>query len=156
VDIVLPSGAPNAQETSNGEASPSRRNGEAMSSYYDCVCDGPQPDLYQVAQHKARKEHACSECGRRIAAGESYERVRGIWEGDPGVYRTCCRCLALREWVKAHVPCFCWYHGNMIDDAIEEARNSAPEAPGFLFGAYRRYVAIKAAPKLARSAGTEK
>jgi hypothetical protein len=58
----------------------------------------------------------------------------------------------LKEWVKAHVPCFCWAHGNIIEDAIETARNYAHEAPGLLFGAYRRQVAIMRQRKLHNAA----
>ena len=84
-----------------------------------------------------------SECGRVIEPGDAYEHVRGKLDGEVDTFKTCPRCLALKEWVKAHVPCFCLAHGNIIDDAIETARGYAHEAPGLLFGAYRRQVAIR-------------
>jgi hypothetical protein len=51
--------------------------------------------------------------------------------------RTCCRCLAVREYVKAHVPCFCWLHHSMLDDARDTIESYAHELPG-MFMAYGR------------------
>lgn len=110
----------------------------------ECFCDYDSPLAYGRAEPIARKAHRCEECGGVIAPGERYERVFGVWErGRPEVFKTCPRCIALRDWVSAHVPCFCWAHGNIRDDAIETARSWAHEAPGLLFGAYRREVAIR-------------
>ena len=108
-----------------------------------CYCDNEPAEFYHQETRKAKKEHKCSECGRAIAAGERYQHVRGKWDGDVCTFRTCPRCLALKDWVAAHVPCFCWAHGNIIEDAIETARDYTHEAPGLLFGAYRRQVAIR-------------
>lgn len=113
-----------------------------------CYCDYDAPEFYHQENRKAKKEHRCSECARAIEPGETYEHVRGKWNGDVDTFKTCPRCLALKEWVRAHVPCFCWAHGNIIEDAIETARGYAHEAPGLLFGAYRRKVAIKRQRKL--------
>ncbi len=109
----------------------------------DCYCDFDPPDVYTVTLPKARKRHRCSECGRAIQPGEQYERVTGIWDGTADTFKTCPHCLDLRKYVKAHVPCFCWHHGNMTEDAIETADYYAAEAPGLLFGAYRRLIQIK-------------
>lgn len=87
--------------------------------------------------------HRCTECDSTIHPGERYERVFGVWERDPGVVRTCPRCLDLRDFVAAHVPCFCWSHGNTREDALATARAFAAEAPGLLFGALRREVTIR-------------
>lgn len=111
----------------------------------DCYCDYELPQFYVAEVRTARKQHKCSECGRLIAEGERYEHVRGKWDGDMGTFKTCPRCLSLREWVKAHVPCFCSGHGSIVEDSIEAARAYAHEVPGLLFGAYRRQVAIKRA-----------
>ncbi len=109
----------------------------------ECFCDYESPEFYHCETRRAKKDHCCSECGRAITLGESYEHVHAKWNGDISTFKTCPRCLALKEWVEAHVPCFCWAHGNIIDDAIETARGYAHEAPGLLFGAYRRQVAIR-------------
>lgn len=108
-----------------------------------CWCDYDPPEFYDRREPTARKEHRCAECGGRILPGERYERVSGKWDGDFSQFKTCCRCTSLRDWVKAHVPCFCWAHGNIREDALETARAYAHEAPGLLFGAYRREVLIK-------------
>lgn len=109
----------------------------------DCYCDYEAPEFYVQETRRAKKEHRCSECGRAIDAGESYEHVRGKWGGEMGTYKTCSRCLALKNWVKAHVPCACIPHGNLVEESVEAARNYSHEAPGLLFGAYRRQIAIK-------------
>jgi hypothetical protein len=109
----------------------------------ECFCDYESPAVYSATTPKARKEHQCSECSRAVIVGEQYERVWGVWDGRQDTYRTCQRCLNLRAYVKAHVPCFCWAHGNMIEDAMETAEGWNREAPGLLFGAYRLKIKIR-------------
>lgn len=118
-----------------------------------CYCDYEQPEFYHHETRKARKQHRCSECARAIQPGESYEHVRGKWGGDVATHKTCPRCLELKDWVAAHVPCVCWGHGNIIEDAIEAAREYSHEAPGLLFGAYRRQVAIRRQPRTTQQQG---
>lgn len=109
----------------------------------DCSCDYTPATVYRPSEHKAKKPHTCYECGRAIVIGEHYERVFAIWEGDPKTCCTCQDCLDLRKFVVAHVPCSCWTHGNMREEVLEDAREYAHEAPGLLFGAYRREVRIR-------------
>lgn len=112
----------------------------------ECFCDYDPPSLYSKQQVRAaRKAHQCSECSRTIQPGEPYESTWGIWDGDASTFRTCQHCLALREFVQAHVPCFCWAHGNVREDAISTAEGWAHEAPGLLFGALRREVQVRRA-----------
>lgn len=108
----------------------------------DCYCDYDPATVYHVAEHAARKEHRCSECFRQIKVGEPYERVFAICDGDACTFKTCLRCLALRKFVMAHVPCLCWTHGNVIDDCIETAEYYAHETVGLMFGALRRRILI--------------
>lgn len=108
-----------------------------------CECDFDAPSVYSKTAYVARKAHKCTECCRQIQPGERYENVFGIWDGRSDTFKTCPQCLALREWVSAHVPCVCWMHGNIRGDALEAAREWAHEAPGLLFGAYRREVLIR-------------
>lgn len=110
----------------------------------DCACDYDPPIFFSEWQPVARKAHKCDECGGQIQPGEKYERCSGMWErGEMQTFKVCARCLELRNYVQAHVPCFCWAYGNIIDDAIETAQHWAHEAPGLLFGAYRRRIAIQ-------------
>jgi len=108
-----------------------------------CFCDYDPPEFYSQRMQTAKKEHRCEECGKPICTGETYENVSGKWDGRFDTFKTCTRCLALKDWVKAHVPCFCWAHGNIREDALETAREYGRQAPGLLFGAYRREVAIR-------------
>jgi len=105
-----------------------------------CYCDYEIPSVYNQTQPIARKAHRCTECRRLIEPGHQYEKTFGIWDGDVGLHKTCARCVAMREWVRAHVPCLCVSHGNMKEEVVEAARSYAHEAPGLLFGMWRRYL----------------
>ena len=112
----------------------------------ECVCDYDAPTLYCDRMVTARKQHKCSECFRVIQSGERYEYVFGVWDGRPDRFKTCARCLAVKEYVKAHVPCFCWAHGSILDDAYNTVEGYAHEVPGLLFGYWRRYAATRKGP----------
>ena len=115
-----------------------------------CYCDFERPDVYTVVTPVARVEHECNECGRKISRGERYERARMLYEGRWDCCDTCHRCLRLREWVKAHVPCFCWLHGRLLEDAYEtiESLPVSEVAPGMWFEFGRLYVACTRNPKV--------
>lgn len=116
-----------------------------------CYCDYDPPSVWSLAIHKARKAHKCCECRKPIAPGERYEYVWGIWDGSAGTYKTCERCLDLRQWVRNSVPCFCWYYGDMVEnamEAIDEAIGRAPdETRGVRFGFLRLLYKVKRAPR---------
>ena len=107
-----------------------------------CYCDygDVSTQLYSQDERKARKEHRCYECGGPIRPGERYERVFAIWDHDPNTCKTCCRCLDLRRYIEAHAPCFCWFHGSMLDDAQSVIEQYACESAGFFIGATKRYI----------------
>lgn len=109
-----------------------------MSDY--CYCDYDPPSVMHEERRKAKKEHRCCECGRTIRSGETYEHVWGVWDGSAGTYKTCGLCLALREYTKAHVPCFCWCYSEMRNEAMEHLREYAHHAPGLWFAGARLYV----------------
>lgn len=120
----------------------------------ECFCDYDPPEAWSSKEQTARKEHRCEECNRSIQPGEKYEYVWGKWDGIVSVFKTCSRCLEIRRFVKASVPCFCWAHGSLHDDARETARQYAHEADGLLFGTYRRIeIARRAAPMTTPHAG---
>jgi hypothetical protein len=54
--------------------------------------DDSIPILSQHWVKRARKEHPCSECGRRIQPGEGYEYAFGVDSGDTYVWKICERC----------------------------------------------------------------
>lgn len=105
----------------------------------DCYCDYDAPRWYSAKIRRARTEHRCGECGCTIRIGERYEDARGMVER---VYRakTCERCIAVREFVQAHVPCFCWAHFNLIDDCRDTVEEYAHETVGLYFGTQRRII----------------
>lgn len=94
-----------------------------------CYCDYDAPEFYIKEIRKARKQRKCYECGRSIETGERYEHVRGKWDGDVASYDTCPRCLDLRIWTERNIPCVCWAHGNILDDAREAIWEAAYHAP---------------------------
>lgn len=104
-----------------------------------CYCDyGDAPSVYDAQRHKARTAHRCDECGAKVQPGEQYERAAALYEGLWSVSRTCCRCLAARDYIEAHVPCFCWLHGSMLDDARDTLREYAHISAGFWIGGMKR------------------
>ena len=47
------------------------------------------------ALHRARKQHQCDSCGRAIAPGREYERVRAVDGREAWTYKMCRTCAAL-------------------------------------------------------------
>lgn len=109
---------------------------------FDCSCSYEPADYYDPRRHTARKHYCCDECAGDIAPGERYERAYMRYDGDGSTFLTCAGCLALRDWVVANIPCFCWPHGDMLEaarDTVYEAAAYAPEETvGLRFGFLRR------------------
>ena len=105
-----------------------------------CYCDYESPRVFHDETRKAVRPHKCGECGRRIQTGETYEHVWGVWDGVSSHHKTCLHCRGFREYVRAHVPCFCWLYGTMREDALQVLRDYAHEIPGLWFSGARRYV----------------
>jgi hypothetical protein len=127
-----------------------------------CDCDCEQPAVYRSKIQRARKSHACCECGGPITPGDFHEYVFAIWDGDPSGVRTCSPCLQLRAWVAEVADCQpC--HSELIDSAAEELRNmTGPRTPEvrqlwwrgarFYALASRRVLAAKEARRLRKAA----
>ncbi len=115
---------------------------------YECYCDFDGPEFCSVSIVKAKKSHRCIECGTEIKPADKYEKTVGKWDGDFDTYKTCCHCLAVKQYVLAHVPCFCWVYGDMLSEARECIRSIRHEVPGMGFEFGRLFVA--AMPKLVR------
>lgn len=115
----------------------------------DCSCDYDAPSVYRSDVVRARKPYHCYECGKDIAVGEQHEYVFAVWSGDVGSPRTCLSCVEIRNFVKINIPCFCWGHGNLIEDcrnAIDAAYDAARnEVQGLAFGFGRLLVKAKRA-----------
>lgn len=114
-----------------------------------CYCDYEQPEFSTVTNPVARRQHRCYECGSTIQPGERYERVDGKWDGYLDTFKTCPHCTALRKWVTANLPCFCWGYGNVIEDAREAIQaayeRAGQEARGLWFGFERRRIKARRA-----------
>lgn len=112
---------------------------------YDCYCDADPCTVYRAELRKAAKLHRCDECGAPIATGDKYENVFGVTGDGTFTARTCANCLDVREWVKAHVPCLCWFHNSLHNDLREAVEAFEHETDGLKFGFLRRIVKIKRA-----------
>ena len=110
-----------------------------------CYCDGDVPEFCSVSTHKARKEHRCSECRASINPGEAYEYTSGKWDGYLSTYKTCTRCVELRQWAKISVPCFCWYYGDLHENVAEMVSDAHHAVPGLIFEWGRRMIRIQRA-----------
>ena len=103
-----------------------------------CYCDYEPSEVYVKTTPKARTEHRCAECGSKVKPGETYERVFSVTDGYAGTWKTCARCLDLRAFVTSLIPCFCWAHNNLHQDARDCADAWGHEADGLRFGVLRR------------------
>ena len=54
-------------------------------------------EIYNARIQKARKDHVCYECRKKIQPGDQYEYVTALWEGGFSAVKTCSDCLAVRE-----------------------------------------------------------
>lgn len=88
-----------------------------------CDCMDYAPDVYKCREIKGRKQHTCCECLRLIGKGESHEYVKGLWDGEWSVYRTCNTCTAMRD--EVGLTCYCF--GQMMDclDERDFPKNSS-------------------------------
>lgn len=120
----------------------------------DCSCDYDPPEVYSSRMVRGRKEYRCYECDARIAVGEQHEYAFGVSYGYTYQPRTCANCVSIRQFVQINIPCFCWAHGNLMDDArnvIRAAYDKAPdEVRGVAFGFGRLLVKTRQARKARR------
>lgn len=115
--------------------------------FCECDIDG-YSSFSTVHIRTAKKRHKCDECHGPIIPGDRYEYAAGKQEGEMWDSKTCPRCLALIDWIKAHVPCFCRLYGGLFEDErMPEMVEKARETPGFAFGILRRIVAIERAKR---------
>ncbi len=117
---------------------------------YECYCDYEPNEFYSAYERKARKPHKCGECFKSIPVGEVYEYVSAKCDGAMWDSKTCARCLALRKYVEAHLPCFCRMHGSVLDDADEAMKEYAHQVPGMRMEYGRLRVAVNRGPQASR------
>lgn len=96
-----------------------------------------------AGQNKSRDDNALH--GVRVAAYRALVRE----DGYPYQPHTCLHCVGIRKFVATNIPCFCWAHGNLLDDCrniIEAAYDqAADEVRGLAFGFGRLIVKAKRA-----------
>ena len=110
-----------------------------------CYCDDfDTVDMHTRSTCKVRKACVCRECRRDIAAGEMARSDSYFFEGKWYRDRTCSDCVALEEWIAAHVPCFnyCLPFGALFDQADEAIADLWRETVGLKFGYLRRKLKI--------------
>lgn len=56
---------------------------------------GIAPDVFESQKPVARKQYECCECSTKIQAGQRYQRVKGLWDGDWQTFTICLRCSEL-------------------------------------------------------------
>jgi hypothetical protein len=113
---------------------------------FACSCDSYSYPFYERC-HTARKEHRCYDCSGKILPGQWYMAVGGLCEGEWWNGKICRSCWSAMQWVKAHIPCLCVSFGNMREELIEICREAQRQAPGLLFGLYRRLAGQKIMPR---------
>ena len=120
-------------------------------SYY-CECDERPEFCNEKPVVAARKQHECEECRGKIQRGEGYVRHVGKWDGAMRQFKYCARCQGVLDFIRAHIPCFCWTYGSVLDDALSIAADANEDAPGLYFGVARRVVrARRAATNVGRA-----
>ena len=96
------------------------RNGCAciLRGYDDCCSVELQNKMV-----KARKNHKCCECGRKIEKGEIYEYYVAVWDGDLGTFKTCKGCKIIRD----ELFCGGWTYGEIWAEIWENIAEIATE-----------------------------
>lgn len=81
-----------------------------------CMIDDSDGSVKEISvtTPRARREHTCAECGRRIAVGESYERNVHVWDEAMICHKTCEHCLVARQWLLDE--CGGWLFGGVGED----------------------------------------
>lgn len=85
-----------------------------MADYSDGRCV-----ILSDAYFKARKEHLCSECHRKIRIGEIYRRECTLFEGLKSTHKTCAHCQVVRHWL--NFECGGFIYSQIEDDIREHA-----------------------------------
>jgi hypothetical protein len=67
-----------------------------------CSMDAEGPTVCEKITPKASKPYRCGECRAVINPGETYERFKGLWDGEWSTFVTCAGCADVRQNV---APC---------------------------------------------------
>lgn len=90
-------------------------------------CDA-RDRVHTTTHRRARKQHKCEECGRRIEAGERYRYTSGIdSDGFAFSHKLCSHCDVVAEWLV--VNCGGWVRGG--DELYEDIRSHGEDCRRF-------------------------
>ena len=81
--------------------------------------DGTVTHIEQGRYVKARREHKCMECARRIDAGETYFAEVYVFDGRITRHKTCAHCMVVRNWLSDE--CGGWLYTAVKEDAADHA-----------------------------------
>jgi hypothetical protein len=80
--------------------------------------DGDGGKFWRETKRRARKDHRCTECRRRIQSGEEYWSSFGVHEyGGAYTGKTCAHCHVAQEWLMKQCDGFIY---EMVREDIEE------------------------------------
>lgn len=90
-----------------------------------CAVDDAEPFKFTAGrvERRARKEHFCDECQRKIARGESYAYIAGVVDSGWAEFHTCRHCEAAGSWLV--VMCG-GYPLTMLRDELADHRTEYP------------------------------
>ena len=90
--------------------------------------------VHRRKERRARKQHSCTECGRRIFSGENYVEVVGLFDGQWSRFTTCRHCEAASEWLI--VACG-GYPYTMLGEELHEHRPANDSVLDRLYEGFR-------------------
>jgi hypothetical protein len=83
------------------------------------------PAVFEEKHPTARKTHICCEWGASIDPGETYQLIKGLWDGDWCTFKTCAVCETIRTTAQTELDCI--PYGNLYEEIgseFEEAINA--------------------------------
>lgn len=89
-----------------------------MSDTNDCPCisgddgDAPLATVHRRTERRARRAHACIECGEAITPGERYVSITGRWDDSWHRLAICLGC----DDIRSTLFCGTWTYGDMWED----------------------------------------
>lgn len=72
-------------------------------------------EFYSTTFPKAKKQHQCEECFRKIEIGQAYQNTAGKYDGDFYVYKICLDCMNIQQ----GLSCGNIVYGNLWEQIYE-------------------------------------
>lgn len=86
-----------------------------------CMADYSEDRVTMISERitRARKQHKCAECNRRIEPGEQYLTEFYVFDGEHSSHKTCGHCQVVRKWLNDE--CGGWVYGAVEEDIREHS-----------------------------------